>query len=135
MNKVLEIKEVFNIEQANSFWNYDGYFVKTEKDTYYFLIENGQCCCEDWGYISSDEDLTKYIGKELVSIDIVDTGCNKILDILKENYVEENECMFINLNFGDMSELQLAVYNSHNGYYGHGVLFIKNDKTILDSSL
>ena len=124
MNKILEIKEYWNEE-------YDGYEIKTENDTYYFLIENGQSCCENWGYISSDEDLSKYIGKELLSIDVVNRGCKKIVDILDDDCVYEDDCVFINLNFSDMSELQLAVYNSHNGYYGHEVVFIKNNEIIL----
>ena len=34
--------------------SFDGYEIKTENATYRILIENGQNCCESWGYFSSD---------------------------------------------------------------------------------
>ena len=91
---------------------------------YYFLISSFQQCCENCGYLSSNDNLEDYIGLELISIDVVDTACNKIANFLNEENIYEAECMFINLKF-KFDELQFAVYNSHNGYYGHSVLFIK----------
>ena len=136
MNKVLEIKELYNVKSFKNDWQtFDGYMIKTEKDVYYFLIENGQSCCEMWGYISSDDDLNKYVGKELVSVEIVNLACDKISKILEEGYIQESECEFINVNFKNGDLLQLTVYNSHNGCYGHDVLFIKNKTLILDSYL
>lgn len=133
MNKILNIEEVYDVKFG---WNtFDGFKIETEKDTYYFLIENGQNCCENWGYISSNDEYKEYIGKELVGIDVVDNACNKILNILNEDGIYECDCYFINLKFKSWEELQLAVYNQHNGYYGHNVLFIKNDERVIDSEL
>lgn len=136
MNTILDIKEVDNvILKNNKYKTFCGYKITTTQDNYYLLIEDGQQCCECWGYISSDEDLTKYIGKKLVSIDVIDDGYNKVMDILKEVYAEECLCVFINLRFEDMSELQFAVYNSHNGYYGHDVCFAKNKEILYEDCL
>lgn len=134
MNKILEIKEVYNIEIPRHYNDYEGYKIVTEKDTYYFLISSFQRCCENYGYIASNDNLEDYIGLELVGIDIVDTACNKIANFLNEEDICEAECMFINLKF-KFDELQFAVYNSHNGYYGHSVLFIKNNEDIIDGGL
>lgn len=30
---------------------------------------------------------------------------------------------------------QLAVYNSHNGYYGHGIIVAKDDEILLNETL
>ena len=35
----------------------------------------------------------------------------------------------------DRGTFQLAVYNSHNGYYGHGILVLKNDEVLLEDDL
>ena len=42
---------------------YDGYKITTSKQEYLILIENGQCCCESWGYFSSEDDFADYIGR------------------------------------------------------------------------
>lgn len=110
---------------------YDGYEVKTDKHSYKVLIDNGQCCCESWGYFASnDPDFEQYIGKELEDVRLTDTALNTESVEKSGYYEDEGGIQFADFCFADGSKLQLAVYNSHNGYYGHPI-FVLMDDTIL----
>ena len=37
-----------------------------EKEIFIFLINNGSQCCENWGYMSTDDNLDQYIGSDLL---------------------------------------------------------------------
>lgn len=128
---IKSIKEVFNIKTTHgeSYSNYDGFEIVTDKRNIFLLIENGQSCCESWGtFETNGEDLTKFSGTELLSIDTVDTALDKKKYEEKFEYgLEGGDVMFVNLETS-VGVLQIAVYNSHNGYYGHEVLFIKGDE-------
>ncbi len=125
MNKIISITKMENDFE----FGWDGYIIETEKDTYKLLVDNYPQCCERWGYISSDDDFDKFIGQELAKIEIVDLNYNKqtISKMLKEKGVYSGDCVFVNLTTIDGDELVFAVYNSHNGYYGHTIWFVKND--------
>ena len=56
------------IDVLSGYEQFDGYEIETDKQKYYVLIENGQSCCESWGYISSNDDIEYYIVKNLVKI-------------------------------------------------------------------
>lgn len=150
LGKVLSIKEVANIgvgnrsnlngkggrlglsqmlNQLSGGGNKDGYEVKTDKHTWLILIDNGQSCCESWGYISSDDQLDSYIGKEVVSVKLTDKGLNT--KMIESTKTYDGGAQFVDFNFADGQILQLAVYNSHNGYYGHDILVVRDRKIIL----
>ena len=155
LGKIIEIKEIYNkkiqpininnidktprlgmaqmINVLSGYNELDGYEVKTDKNIWYVLIENGQSCCENWGYISSNDNLKDYIGKNLVEVVLTNTALNnkKIEDL----YCNNDQIQFVNFKFDDGDVLQLAVYNSHNGYYGHSILVAKNDEVILNEVL
>ena len=133
MEKILEIKEVYNVRPDNLF-SYDGYEMTTSENTYLFLIENGQCCCENWGYFSSSDNVQEFVNSTLKEIKLVGTVLNvkKLKDI--DNYMSENDCMFINLET-NKGTLQLTVYNQHNGYYGHSVRILKNKTNMFGDDL
>ena len=130
MEKILEIKEFSRNEDLYN--GFDGYQIVTNKQIIEIGISNHQSCCESFGYISSEDDFDDYIGQELVSIERVDTALNK--DKI-EKYInldeewESGDAMFININT-PIGTLQFAVYNSHNGYYGHEVYIKSNQLTI-----
>lgn len=127
MNKVLNIEEIHDFIDEY----YCGYKVTTEKFDAYILIEDYQKCCENFGYLSSDDPLGLFIGKDLKDISIVDKSLKKTRLKLEElEFGYQGGCMFVNLEFFDGSELQLTVYNFHNAYYGHDVLFMIDDKVI-----
>lgn len=134
---IKSIVEVFDRKfDHKKYCSYDGYKITTSEHEYYLLIENGQCCCEDWGYFSSNDDEQSFVGKELVSVEVTDVG-------LKTKNVEEHTMygfdqggiQFVNFKTADADTLQIAVYNAHNGYYGHDIVFIKDEKTIIDDCL
>ncbi|HPY89004.1 MAG TPA: hypothetical protein PLG34_13595 [Spirochaetota bacterium] len=116
------------INALGGYGEYDGYKIETDKNTHYVLIENGQSCCESWGYITSNDNLDDYIGKILKEIVLTDTALDK--KKVEDLYCEDNQIQFVDFKFTDGEVLQLAVYNSHNGYYGHSIV-VGNEKEVL----
>lgn len=132
LGKIKEIREVRNIQGIASWQKMDGYKIETEKHIFHVLIENGQQCCEDWGYITSDDDLEYYIGSELLEVDTIDTELNqKIITEIEEDFddISMNDIEFVDFRTS-IGVFQLAVYNLHNGFYGHQIM-IKKDGEIL----
>lgn len=156
LGKITSIKEIFGLnaqnysglngkngsrlglaQMINVLGNYskkDGFEINTEKHQWLILIDNSQSCCESWGYITSDDDLEKYVGKTLTDVRLTDTALNT-------EYVEKSGVygdldgggiQFVDFIFDDNLVLQFAVYNSHNGYYGHDILIVKDEKIILN---
>jgi hypothetical protein len=121
-----------NIEEI--YEEMDGYKIETDKHTYLVLIDNGQSCCESWGYFASDDDLKQYIGSELCEVNLTDKALNTMA--LKESgfYDDCGGIQFVDF-VTNKGTFQLAVYNAHNGYYGHGILVAKDDEIILNETL
>lgn len=121
---ITSIEEVFDLKimAKHSFeQSFDGWIIKTTKRTIQILVNSDQCCCEDWGSIVSEDNVKYFIGSELLSIESVDKACNS--KNMENIEVYEGSIMFLNVNT-DKGLLQFAVYNAHNGYYGH-YAFIK----------
>lgn len=113
----------------------DGYRVKTDEHEILVLIDNGQSCCEDWGYFSSDDDVKTHIGAMLSDIELTDTALN--VQGIKERFeygLDEGSIQFVTFKT-DRGDFQLAVYNSHNGYYGHGIIVAEDGKILCDDTL
>jgi len=114
----------------------DGYKVETDKHVIYVLIDNGQSCCESWGYFASEDDLNQFIGAELMEINLTDTALSKE-KVEKSDYYDGGGgggIQFVDF-VTDKGVFQLAVYNAHNGYYGHGILVAKDNDIILNETL
>ncbi|HZL05669.1 MAG TPA: hypothetical protein VFE45_09675 [Coriobacteriia bacterium] len=111
----------------------DGYKVTTDAHVFVVAIDNGQSCCESWGYIASDDDFGKFIGRELREVNLTDTSCMKE-GIEELESLDEGGVQFVDF-VTDRGVLQLAVYNGHNGYYGHGILLAKDDEILLNTTL
>lgn len=111
-----------NLLGALSGWSeYDGYAVETDEQTIYVLIDNGQSCCEQFGYLASDDDLDAFIGAELRELAIVDEALNtRMVEAEATAKSDDGGIVFVNF-VTDRGVLQLAAYNDHNGYYGHEV--------------
>lgn len=122
----------------------EGYKIVTSKQNIFVLIDAEQFCCESWGYdacssegiITSNDDFNDFIGAELVDVAIISPGTHKevkiyskLLDISYDG--DEDNAEFVNLNTTN-GLLQFAVYNSHNGYYGHDIYIKFNDVEIQD---
>lgn len=136
MNKILSIKEVTNYELKKG-RTYDGYEVITEQEKYLILISNMQNCCEDWGYTITNDNINDFIGSELIDVTFTDTSSNtlNIKKVSDYGYVHDVVgVQFVNFTTSN-GMLQFAVYNAHNGYYGHDIKVIKNDIKLLDDYL
>ena len=125
MEKILNIKEVQGLKLHNKDYpRYNGYLIKTNTQEISIVIDNGQSCCEVWGYLTSEDDFKDFIGAELLSVEVVDDGYKSEKITLPE-YVSEGECIFVNVQTSE-GTLQFVLYNSHNGYYGHKVSIYSN---------
>ena len=97
----------------------DGYKITTDKQTIFVLIENDQQCCESWGYICTTDDIKEFIGANLLSINLTAIALSNT-NLPAADWNNNMEIQFVNLHT-DRGLLQLAVYNAHNGYYGHNI--------------
>lgn len=120
MEKILRIEEIENLKHTpEDGWSshFDGYKITTDAQEILILISNGQSCCESFGYVVSEDDVQDFVGADLSSVKVVDTGINEKM-VEAGSSLDEGDIMFVNLETSK-GILQFAVYNSHNGYYGH----------------
>ncbi len=127
METILKIEEIENHKLAKDDWNsYEGFKVATDKQEIFLLVSDGASCCEQWGQIVSEDDLTDFIGAELLNLTTTDIALNtKMAEKQGSNYLDCGDIMFMNLET-NKGTLQFAVYNAHNGYYGHTGRIISN---------
>lgn len=123
------------INALGGYADMDGYKVDTDKHVFYVLIDNGQSCCENWGYMTSEDDLNYFVGAELLDVKVTDTTLNqKVLTKMNNEYIDTSEIQFVDF-ITNKGTFQLAVYNSHNGYYGHGIVVAKDNEILLNETL
>ena len=118
MGKLRDLGKIKKIEEWHSksdgWGGESGYRITTDKDVITMSIANGQCCCEDWGYFMSEDDLDSFIGDTIKKVELTDTELKKG----QAPDIYEGGIMFVDI-VTDKSVLQFVAYNSHNGYYGH----------------
>lgn len=133
MEIIKNITEVSDVYFDNKWNTYDGYCIETDSRKLYFVINNGQCCCENWGYLSSEDDFGSFIGSELKNVYVTDTKLGTIVSNMKED-LDAGSAMFINVET-TRGLLQFVAYNEHNGYYGHKVKLVSkyDDKIIIEA--
>lgn len=112
-----EVIESINMDYSDK--DYDGVLIKTNRQEIKLLISSGQNCCENWGYLTTQDKPTDFVGAEVLEITMTDAGLKtKLLEELEA----DTECAMtfctIKTSVGD---LQFTAYNSHNGYYSHEV--------------
>jgi hypothetical protein len=137
--RINSIKEVENVEYDRGAWNdhYDGFEIITNKHSYKVLIDNGQSCCENWGYAISEDDPENFIGAKLLAINITDTQLNTFaIDALPDTNKSyyEGDIQFVSFST-NMGIFQIALYNEHNGYYGHEILLLQDDDAVFQNVL
>lgn len=158
MEKILKVEVINNLKLSNTgkstgnngsrlgmaqminalcgYGEYDGYLIETDEHKYRILIDNNQSCCESWGYFSSNDDFEEFIGKELKEVRLTDTALNqKIFDDNFPYGLYEGGVQFVDFIMVDGNVLQFAVYNEHNGYYGHWILIAKDNDVLLSDTL
>jgi len=150
LGKIIKIEEIFDLALTNigkltgsngaslgmsqMLSACDGYLIETDKHKYHILISNGQSCCESWGYFSSEDDTERFVGRELCEVNLTDVALNK-KKVEDSGYYEDNGgIQFVDF-VTDKGVLQLAVYNAHNGYYGHGIVIAKDTEILLGDTL
>lgn len=137
-NKLLQTKEtILAISEYEEGWQ-EGFAIVTEDQEIKLMIDNDQCCCENWGYFMTEDNLEKFIGSELISISLTDSmlktvDVNKLKgnydnDIIDDNKIRlyEGDAMFVNIHTS-VGVLQFVAYNEHNGYYGHEAVIIAKE--------
>ena len=119
------------VSVGNEGYPTEGYRIQTTDHTYWLLIDNQQDCCEQWGYFSTNDDPSDFLGKELIEIRLTDTALNtkKVTDELPYG-LDAGGIQFVDFVFSDGSVLQFAVYNAHNGYYGHAIYFVRDSEML-----
>jgi hypothetical protein len=134
MTQFGKIKSIRKETFSQSDWEaYDGYVIECENDIVKIGIDNNQSCCENWGYMSSnDEDLDYYVGADLLSVRVVDENLLKT-KILEEGdiFSEGGGIMFVDVDT-TRGVFQIAMYNDHDGYYGHDAVVITKESTICE---
>src|SRR6478609_3058024 len=120
MEKIISINEIDSDKMGgDSRWDcWDGFKVQTSERIIYFVVEGTSSCCESWGYLSSSDSFEEFIGADLLSVNEVDTAYNKKMVDLEQEDRDCGDIAFCNLETSN-GTLQFAVYDSHNGYYGH----------------
>lgn len=122
MEKILRIEETNFKTEERSWGSYDGYQIITDLQTIKIGISSGQCCCESFGCLITNDDTKEFIGAELKSLAIVDTALNN-KKIEELEYLDSGGAMFVNLETSE-GLLQFVAYNAHNGYYGHEAVLV-----------
>lgn len=123
MNKILQIDEI--TEYKIDDMTYSGYRIITEQNIIKLLVNDEQICCEDAGYICSDENFNDYIGAEFIKYDAVYSK-----DLRRQiGFLDGGDLTFLNI-YTDKGKLDFAVYNAHNGYYGHLAVLMVDGKII-----
>ena len=142
MNKeIIKLIEYFQPFEGE-YKGMEGYKIVTDKQEILILINNSQQCCEEWGYeacsekgiLETQDDLDDYIGAEILDIEIVDTEKDIYKSLTDRVYrFYSSNAEFVNIKTSK-GKLQFAVYNAHNGYYGHKI-YIKFNNEVIDSQL
>lgn len=122
--KIVRIEESSFKVDGNKYHTYDGYLIITDQQTIKVGIDNGQGCCERWGYVSSEDDVDQFVGASLLDIKLTDQALRTYSADEIPEY--ETSTMFVDFET-DKGVLQLVCYNSHNGYYGHEAVLISRD--------
>ena len=107
---------------------FDGYRVTCSDDSKYsVVVDNEQDCCESWGYLTSEDNLSEFIGAQLLDVTVTDEVLNT--KVLEPNSLQAEDCVFVTFQT-DRGAFQLVAYNQHNGYYGHEVIIALDDRVI-----
>ena len=112
----------------------EGYKVSTKRISVRVLIDSFQSCCESWGYISSADDFTPFIGAILKEVKLTDVALNQQVVDDTGYYDEDGGIQFVDF-VTSRGTFQLAVYNAHNGYYGHGILVALGEDILCNDTL
>lgn len=119
MEKIRSITEGnFRAGEYNS--SFEGIIIVTTKQTINIGISDQQDCCEQAGYVTSEDSFEDFIGAGLLSIEVVSEALERT-PVPDLSY--EGSAMFVNVNTSK-GLFQIVAYNIHNGYYSHEAVVI-----------
>lgn len=125
-----EIPKDSIIESINADFTSDGQtglYIESTKGDIKLMIDDGQCCCEDFGnlFFETPDDIDKFIGAKILSVENIEVPNTSYMSEYGLDEGGETQ-LKITTNKG---VLQYAVYNAHNGYYSHASIQQVFDKT------
>ena len=129
------INEIYSYDSGERYDRYDGYEVVTDQCTYRVLISNYQSCCESWGFMVVNDDVDSFVGKALKEVRMTDTALNTRKIEEEVGDLDYGGIEFVDFVFDDGDILQIAVYNGHNGCYGHDIKLMMDDTVIHNGCL
>lgn len=119
----IELDEIMR----SNVWDDESGNIVIEEDSFEELlviqISDEPDCCEVWGAMLSEDNLSRFIGSDLLEVYFTDTSLNTeyLQTIAKYKYPDDyHNVQFINVKTSK-GTFQFTVYNCHNGYYGHDV--------------
>lgn len=136
--KVVNKEEPWFKTQVYPGEQYCGVSVFTKERVISALISPDRRCCEQFGSILSEDDLSQFIGSRLKRVYLTNTSCRtEYIDYilsLKSTSAEQYKIQFINFET-DKGMFQLTVYNADNGYYGHDIIIQVDDNVEYKTTL
>lgn len=119
---------------------YEGFHVKSTKHSWWITIDMQRSCCEVFGYIASNDNFEDFFGLEISEVSVTDDIGNgefrtKALGADQGYYGNDDNAIFVTFKFSTGEVLQFAVYNSHNGYYGHNIKVLRDHETLEDTTI
>jgi hypothetical protein len=105
-------------------YTYEGYLITTDRQRILLGISAEQSCCEQSGYLMTNDNLKEFEGADLLAIKHTDNALKTIqipCDMVELLNDRDTSTMFITLET-DRGTLQFVAYNNHNGYYSHTAL-------------
>lgn len=111
---------------------YHGFIIYTNIQKIVFGISDYQSCCEEAGYLTTNDNIDDFIGAELTKIILVDKDLNHKAVKEIEAKIDEGNMMFANI-YTSNGVLQLVAYNAHNGYYSHDAVIVSKQLNLKTS--
>ena len=114
--KILSIKEDTIVDKSNGYkQTYEGLIIETDKGSIKLVISDSQSCCENFGslFFETPDDISQFIDAEILQIEDI--------SIKREEYIDTDSETQLRITT-DKGIIQYAIYNEHNGYYGHGTI-------------
>lgn len=122
--QIIEINRFEDLKLPNEV-RLDGFSIKTKVDETIIGISSDQNCCEQAGIISTEDNLSDYIGALLWRVSLVTQEGEqdyKVIPIERKSMdPHQLHAIFVNLET-QAGQLQFVLYNYQNGYYGHEVV-------------
>jgi hypothetical protein len=119
--KIEKIEEIKNYKIDGQL--FDGFKISSQTEEILAIISNDQDCCEKFGYFATNDNINEFVGADIFGIDITSECLDKTRlekEKLTKDWLDAGKVVFVDIQT-NKGTLQLAVYNSHNGYYGHDI--------------